>query len=618
MMCDYKSDDDTRSTTSSFGDGNNVENGYDTEEEWAPNPHQADADAHYFELMRRSSESQSLDDQEVTSVFSQSPREQVNQVPKFPRRFRTAYPASGLAAELANLSPQHDPMMGFNVNPCGSEFPISPQLTPVSFGPSGFEQPSGAGHGLPFAPSSFEQPAGSFGACSLAKPPGSFAPSSFEQAWSYENSHQVAQASANDRNGKARNRQNARQGMAQETVCLDSHMPLPTPVTPGKQASSSMAGAASKSCLKEHLLRLLARDDGVPLQDCFKDCNADALRSVTHGMMQNFAKEGDTYKAGRCADLVLSLGASSTLMRTFNLVLSTCSKTGSLSEARYWWDRFVSAGLKPTLITYNTMVNVCGRSKDVNQAECWMQSMLREGVKPCLVSFTTLISACGHAGYVSKAEYWFEQTQVYGLRPDVALHNAMIDTYVKNKDVQKAEWCFFKMQRDGVMPCQRTYNMMIYVCAKTGNMERAQNWYHEMQKSNFSCDLYTYGSLIEGCTKYGNMDLVEEILGNMFMDKLTPNLVCLRSLLKVYAPSQNYFRLADTLKWCMQDGGVSKHLVHEVVSATEARFTSSALQQLLVEPSNSYKAHTFEGNRQRGAKVHKQRRHNMRNQHIAV
>eukprot|EP00928_Gymnodinium_smaydae_P056333 TRINITY_DN3972_c0_g1_i1.p1 TRINITY_DN3972_c0_g1~~TRINITY_DN3972_c0_g1_i1.p1 ORF type:complete len:612 (-),score=134.35 TRINITY_DN3972_c0_g1_i1:159-1934(-) len=591
MMRDYKSDDDTHSTSSSFGDDcNNVDVGYDTEEEWAPNPYQADADAHYFELMRRSSESQPLDDQEVTSVFSQSPREQGNQgqmdsAPNFPRRFRTAYPASGLAAELANLSPQRDAMMGFSVNQSGSDFSSSPQQTPVSSSPSTFEQPPGT-----FFPSNFE------------KPPGFFASNSFAQPWNHEHAHQVGQGAFDSRNGNNLNCQN----------------PSQTPVTPGKQASSSRAGAASKSCLKEHLLRLLARDDGVPLQDCFQDCNADALRSVTHGMMQNFAKEGDTYKAGRCADLVLSLGFSSTLVRTLNLILSACSKTGSLNEACYWWDRFVTAGLKPTLITYNTMINVCGRSKDVSQAECWMQSMLREGVKPCLVSFTTLVSACGHAGYVSKAEYWFEQTQVYGLQADVALHNAMIDTYVKSKDVRKAEWCFFKMQRDGVMPCQRTYNMMIYVCAKTGNMERAQNWYHEMQKSNFSCDLYTYGSLIEGCTKYGNMDLVEEILGNMFMDKLSPNLVCLRSLLKVYAPSQNYFRLADTLKWCMQDGGVSKHLVHEAVSATEARFKSSALQQMLLESLNSYKAHTFEGNRQRGAKVHKQRRHNMRSQHFAV
>eukprot|EP00928_Gymnodinium_smaydae_P059261 TRINITY_DN4253_c0_g1_i6.p1 TRINITY_DN4253_c0_g1~~TRINITY_DN4253_c0_g1_i6.p1 ORF type:complete len:545 (+),score=88.12 TRINITY_DN4253_c0_g1_i6:32-1666(+) len=538
-MCDYASDDEQRSTTFALDLGS-ADAGYDTEEEWAPNPYQSDADTHYMELMRRSSASHASDEQQAMSFF-ESPREPVTQnqtasAPSFPRRFRSYLGSAhtpnvafeGMNVSMDDLKPNvkasaHEALMSFNANFCNSNN-VNQYVV--------FQSSGNSAQGA--------------------------VPNSSEMLW------------INDL---------SRHGKVQEPRASD--------VQGTSQNPATWNGGSPKKHIKEVLLRYFAGSSDVVLEDHIKEWNPDVVRVVTHGLMQNFARNGDVSKTGRCAELVLSFGTSPTLEFTLNVMLSACTKASSVSAARYWWDRFVSMGLKPTLIAYNTMINVCGKSKDVLQAEAWMVRMLEENIKPCLASCITLISACGQAGYVSKAEHWYEHMRAYGLRADVTLHNAMIDTYVKSKDVKSAERWFYKMQEDGVMPCQRTYNMMIHVCAKTGNMERAQSWYLQMQKSNFACDLYTYGSLIEGCTMRCNKDTVENILCNMFEEGLTPNIVCLRSLLKVYVPSQDYARLADTLMWCMQDGGVPRHLVQEALSANAACSKSRVLHQLLGESSRT-------------------------------
>eukprot|EP00928_Gymnodinium_smaydae_P094240 TRINITY_DN7883_c0_g1_i1.p1 TRINITY_DN7883_c0_g1~~TRINITY_DN7883_c0_g1_i1.p1 ORF type:complete len:446 (-),score=92.29 TRINITY_DN7883_c0_g1_i1:233-1570(-) len=339
------------------------------------------------------------------------------------------------------------------------------------------------------------------------------------------------------------------------------------------------ANKTKKERIKKILLQALLWDESC-IEYQIHDFHVDAVRAAANVLMQKFAAEGNIHFTERCAQMVLKLGPSPMLARTLNIVLAACVKTGNLEKALFWWNRFKKMDVETTLVSYNTMINVCARSKDIVQAEWWMNKMLQDGIEPCLISFTTLISVCGKLGKMSKAEEWCEQMHRYGLRGDIKLHNAMIDVYVKTNSLQKAEMWFYKMQREGVAPNQRTFNMIIHVCAKTGDMVQAERWHKMMLDSGLRCDAYTYGPLIEGCAQCGDMDLAEYFLDRMFSEKAMPNIVCLRSLVKVYTPLQEYGRLATVLNKCITDGRVSRRAIQDALSSSDARFKSNTIWQI--------------------------------------
>eukprot|EP00928_Gymnodinium_smaydae_P054093 TRINITY_DN37926_c0_g1_i1.p1 TRINITY_DN37926_c0_g1~~TRINITY_DN37926_c0_g1_i1.p1 ORF type:complete len:557 (-),score=91.49 TRINITY_DN37926_c0_g1_i1:305-1975(-) len=502
----------------SFGHST-VDSGYDTEEEWAPNPYQADADAHYGEMIHQSSDMATAKKTALsTAALAFKPPEKVwNQggqylIPVFP-----CYQVD------CTMMQAHAYAMYGNMN-------MSAQ-------------------------------------------------------------HLIAQKAADDDFNKSGtfqdNRSKSRDAETQNQLSRKSRAPAKQDAAYDAETKAGVTKKAQREPgnrhrLREILVQELAKDNH-EIADSVKEWNVDTVQAVLHTIMQAFAKEGNVDKTERCADLVIYLGVSSVLGRTFNLVLGAFIKNGFVVKARNWWNRFTSLGVKPTLITYNTMLNVCTRAKDVVQAEWWMDRMMLNGIEPCLVSFTTIITACGQAGSVQKAEYWFERMRACGLQGDVVLHNAMIDAYSKSGELDKAEEMLQIMKTEGISPCQRTFNMLIHGCAKSGDMDRAVQWHGRMQKLGYRCDEYTYGSLIEGCALCRNIDLAESFIGRMFMEKLTPNLVCLRSLTKVYSSSGEYDRLAHMLTHCMQKGNVSRQVICEVLASNEARFKSQALQQLYTD-----------------------------------
>eukprot|EP00928_Gymnodinium_smaydae_P056496 TRINITY_DN3986_c0_g2_i1.p1 TRINITY_DN3986_c0_g2~~TRINITY_DN3986_c0_g2_i1.p1 ORF type:complete len:683 (+),score=71.02 TRINITY_DN3986_c0_g2_i1:113-2161(+) len=308
-------------------------------------------------------------------------------------------------------------------------------------------------------------------------------------------------------------------------------------------------------------------------------------RIVILGVMENFARQGSIHHTEKCAELMLRLGPSPVLARTFSIMIAACTKHGKVTKARHWWSRVTSLGIKPARIAFNSMIGVCARSGDMAEAEWWMQEMLSVGIEPCLVSFTTLVVACGQAGSYDKAEYWFQKMHAYGLRGDAVLYNAMFNACVKLGNVAKAEALFHEMQAEGVAPIQRTFNILIHAFAKCGNMQQAMCWHRKMQEFGWRCDEYTYGSLLEGCARFHDTTLAEDILLRMFSEKLKPNLVCLRSLIKVYGSMKDGDRLARVLSFCMHHSGVSPQDVQKALKSKGARLKSKALEELCVGTS---------------------------------
>eukprot|EP00928_Gymnodinium_smaydae_P089545 TRINITY_DN7349_c0_g6_i1.p1 TRINITY_DN7349_c0_g6~~TRINITY_DN7349_c0_g6_i1.p1 ORF type:complete len:676 (+),score=71.32 TRINITY_DN7349_c0_g6_i1:105-2132(+) len=336
----------------------------------------------------------------------------------------------------------------------------------------------------------------------------------------------------------------------------------------------------SKLRLREMLVRELMRDC-VGIEDILKAWNVDVVRGVLLGVMDNFAKQGNIHLTGKCAELMISFGPSLMLSRSFNIMLAACMGRGDVSAALQWWGRFTNLGVDPSLITFNTMIQVCTRGKDVHQAEWWMEQLIESGIQPCLKSFTTLIVAYGQSGAALKAETWYRKMRAHGLRADAVLHNAVIDMYAKNGDVTKAEMWFKDMQAEGVPPNQRTFNSLIRACVKSGDLQRAQRWQKEMEDSGCCCDLHTYGCLIEGCVGSHDADFAEHLIRRMISEKLRPNLVCLRSLLKVYRAAKGCRRLAHVLALCVRDGGVQMADLKKVLRSWAARSRGKVLEHVV-------------------------------------
>eukprot|EP00928_Gymnodinium_smaydae_P089541 TRINITY_DN7349_c0_g3_i1.p1 TRINITY_DN7349_c0_g3~~TRINITY_DN7349_c0_g3_i1.p1 ORF type:complete len:674 (+),score=94.30 TRINITY_DN7349_c0_g3_i1:104-2125(+) len=336
----------------------------------------------------------------------------------------------------------------------------------------------------------------------------------------------------------------------------------------------------SKLRLREMLVRELVRDC-VGIEDILKIWSVDVVRGVLLGIMDNFAKQGNIHRTGKCAELMISFGPSQMLERAFNITLAACMGRGDISTALQWWSRFTNLGVAPSLITFNTMIQVCTRGKDVHYAEWWMEQLIESGIQLGLVSFTTLIVAYGQSGAALKAETWYRRMRAHGLRADAVLYNAVIEMYAKIGDVMKAEMWFQDMQAEGVPPNQRTFNTLIRACVKSDDLHRAQRWHKEMEVSGCCCDLHTYGCLIEGCVNSHDMDFAEHLIRRMISEKLRPNLVCLRSLLKVYRAAKGCRRLAHVLALCVRDGGVQMADLKKVLRSWAARSRGKVLEHVV-------------------------------------
>eukprot|EP00928_Gymnodinium_smaydae_P067239 TRINITY_DN5017_c0_g1_i7.p1 TRINITY_DN5017_c0_g1~~TRINITY_DN5017_c0_g1_i7.p1 ORF type:complete len:585 (+),score=72.61 TRINITY_DN5017_c0_g1_i7:87-1841(+) len=316
------------------------------------------------------------------------------------------------------------------------------------------------------------------------------------------------------------------------------------------------------------------------IEDCANLCGKDAVHAASHAVLQKSAKKGDIVTSEGLAELLLQCGSPDALVRPLNILLGVYVKHGDLVRANYWWDRFVSAGVKPTIVTYNTMINLCVRAREIRQAEWWIERLLQDGVQPCHVTFTTLIKACGQSRSPDRAEYWYRRMRAVGLQGDLVLHNAMIDVYTKCSNIKRAEIWFYEMQEEGVLPCQRTFNMLVHACAKSGNMKRASMWHTEMHRAGYRSDIYTYGALLEGCARCADTDLADYYIQCMCREGLTPNIVCLRSLLKVYLPLKDATCLANRLTYCMRHCGVSRHVIDQALASTGSRLRSAVVENL--------------------------------------
>eukprot|EP00928_Gymnodinium_smaydae_P060689 TRINITY_DN4442_c0_g1_i1.p1 TRINITY_DN4442_c0_g1~~TRINITY_DN4442_c0_g1_i1.p1 ORF type:complete len:145 (+),score=20.32 TRINITY_DN4442_c0_g1_i1:38-436(+) len=111
-------------------------------------------------------------------------------------------------------------------------------------------------------------------------------------------------------------------------------------------------------------------------------------------------------------------------------------------------------------------------------------------------------------------------------------------------------------------------------------MRRASAWHAEMHRAGFRSDVYTYGALLEGCSRRADADLADYYIQCMRREKLTPNIVCLRSLTKVYLPSKDVTRLANRLTYCMWYCGVSRHVVDNALASIDAHLRSAVLEHL--------------------------------------
>eukprot|EP00928_Gymnodinium_smaydae_P067237 TRINITY_DN5017_c0_g1_i4.p1 TRINITY_DN5017_c0_g1~~TRINITY_DN5017_c0_g1_i4.p1 ORF type:complete len:616 (+),score=73.07 TRINITY_DN5017_c0_g1_i4:144-1850(+) len=372
-------------------------------------------------------------------------------------------------------------------------------------------------------------------------------------------------------------------GRVGESVRVD-HMTRHTGVASTESSFDLMRSKPSDKQLSSEMMlsRRSAQSENIHqfIDDCANFWGEGAEHAASHAIMQKSAKEGDIHTTERYAERLLQCEGSDALVRPLNIVLGACMKYGDLKRANYWWDRFVAFGVKPSVVTYNTMISISVRAGEILQAEWWIERLLQDGIQPCHVSFTTLIKAYGQAKRPDRAEYWFRRMRAVGLQGDLVLHNAMIDVYTKCSNVKRAENWFYEMQEEGVLPCQRTFNMLVHACAKSGNMKRASKWHTEMHRAGYRSDVYTYGALLEGCARCADTDLADYYIQCMCREGLTPNIVCLRSLLKVYLPLKDATCLANRLTYCMRHCGVSRHVIDQALASTGSRLRSAVVENL--------------------------------------
>ncbi len=113
-------------------------------------------------------------------------------------------------------------------------------------------------------------------------------------------------------------------------------------------------------------------------------------------------------------------------MRTYNTIITACSKAGQAEEGLKLYDRMVSAGIRPSATTYTALISAYGKKGQVEKAMDIYQDMIRKGCERNVITYSSLISACERAGRCELAIDLLNKMHLENIRPNVVTYNSLI------------------------------------------------------------------------------------------------------------------------------------------------------------------------------------------------
>jgi len=147
--------------------------------------------------------------------------------------------------------------------------------------------------------------------------------------------------------------------------------------------------------------------------------------------------------------------------------------------------------------------------------------------------YNIVINALCASGRIRQADEFLGQLRAVGLEPDTSTYNSFLHGYVLKNDIETAQRLFLQMIESGVGPTDVTVGTLLKGWAQRKDAMNAMALLHNMKKKFLiRVNLTMYNTVLNIFCTEGDMKGAQQILMDMRSDKISPDAITFRTVLK--------------------------------------------------------------------------------------
>ncbi len=159
--------------------------------------------------------------------------------------------------------------------------------------------------------------------------------------------------------------------------------------------------------------------------------------------------------------------------------------------------------------------------------------MVAEGNVPLTATFGVLLDAWHVKDHGVFMRLW-EKMKAMGVQPDGSSYNLLIRLTGEREGYVKAKEVFDEYMRAQPTPDGRVFTTMISLATAHRSPREAIRLIEEMRRLNVRLDVVACNSVLNVLAAKGDTESAESIFQDMVTNKLTPDIVTFRTMLKCY------------------------------------------------------------------------------------
>ncbi|XP_020591216.1 pentatricopeptide repeat-containing protein At5g02830, chloroplastic isoform X2 [Phalaenopsis equestris] len=295
-------------------------------------------------------------------------------------------------------------------------------------------------------------------------------------------------------------------------------------------------------------------------------------------MMKVFADTKMLEMAFKIKDEIIMAGIRVNVV-TWSTLISACASATLVEEAVMMFEEMLGAGCEPNAYCYNSVLYACVESCQYDRAfrffDTWKETGFEvinfdQGNKqviafrPTVATFNILMKACGTNHFRAKA--LISEMNVMGLSPNHISWSVLIDIYGSAYDMKGVMKALKAMRDTGIKLDVAAYTVAIKACAQNGKPSLAFSLFEEMKRDKLKPNLVTYKTLLRSRSQYGSLREVQQCLA-VYQD-----------MRKAGYNSNDYYLKELLEEWC--EGILCSNSQKKNLNSTDERFSLNNSKKL--------------------------------------
>ncbi|KAJ8548055.1 hypothetical protein K7X08_021291 [Anisodus acutangulus] len=213
---------------------------------------------------------------------------------------------------------------------------------------------------------------------------------------------------------------------------------------------------------------------------------------------------------------------------SFNTLMSSSCKMGSVDVAKSFFCMMFKCGLHPNVYSYNILIHGLSVAGAMEEALEFTDDMEKHGLEPNQVTYNVLAKGFHLLGMMNGVWKFVNEMLHKGINPDIFTCTMLICGYYNDEGIKVREDTRFHAS-------DISDTMLLSSLCKSGRFDEALNLFHEIESSGHKPDPIMYSILIRGLCKRGLVEMAFQLYKDMLCCKrILPNIVAHRSILKSF------------------------------------------------------------------------------------